>query len=170
MSSLKPDRIAMDHIMDEDITTAIINSPLGGLELRASANAILALNWIEVDATPPSNSLPISQAASELDAYFAKDLRDFTVKCRPAGDAFQRAVWAAMCEIPYGETATYGDIADIVGKPARAVGGACGRNPIPIIIPCHRVVGAGGRMVGYSGKGGVETKQWLLQHEGALLL
>jgi methylated-DNA-[protein]-cysteine S-methyltransferase len=75
-----------------------------------------------------------------------------------------------MCEIPYGVMATYGDLAAIVWKPARAVGGACGRNPIPIIIPCHRVVGEGGRVVGYSGKGSVEAKQWLLQHEGALLL
>ena len=156
--------------MDEKIAKTIVSSPLGGLEVTAENRAVTALNWVDDEPTTPVNAHPFADATAELQAYFARDLKDFTVDCLPAGDAFERAVWAAMCEIPYGVTATYGDLAAIVGKPARAVGGACGRNPIPIIIPCHRVVGAGGRMVGYSGKGGVETKQWLLQHEGALLL
>jgi methylated-DNA-[protein]-cysteine S-methyltransferase len=156
--------------MDEKITMAITSSPLGGLELTGEGGEITALNWIDEEPTPPVNVHPLAKAVAELHAYFAHDIRDFTVSCSPAGDAFERTVWTAICDIPYGATSTYGDLAAIVGKPARAVGGACGRNPIPIIIPCHRVIGAGGRMVGYSGKGGVETKQWLLQHEGALLL
>lgn len=156
--------------MNDISQKAIICSPLGGLEITADKDAVTALNWVDDKPTTPANADALAIAAAELNAYFARDLKDFTVPCMPAGDSFERAVWAAMCDIPYGATATYGDLAAIVGKPARAVGGACGQNPIPIIIPCHRVVGAGGRMVGYSGKGGVETKQWLLQHEGALLL
>ncbi len=156
--------------MDEKITMAITGSPLGGLELTEEGGAITALKWIDEEPTPPVDALPLAKAVAQLHAYFAREIKDFTFSFLPAGDEFERAVWTAICDIPYGATATYGDLAAIVGKPARAVGGACGRNPIPIIIPCHRVVGAGGRMVGYSGKGGVETKQWLLQHEGALLL
>lgn len=156
--------------MDDINQKAIIRSPLGGLEITADKGAVTALNWVDDDPTTPPNADALAIATAELNAYFTRDLKNFTVPCMLAGDPFERAVWAAMCDIPYGATATYGDLAAIVGKPARAVGGACGRNPIPIIIPCHRVVGAGGRMVGYSGKGGIETKQWLLQHEGALLL
>lgn len=150
--------------------TAIIGSPLGSLMLTASDGALTGLDWTNDAESARTNTPVLAEASVELEGYFSKTLRDFTIACLPEGDPFERAVWAAMCDIPYGVTATYGDLATIVGKPARAVGGACGRNPIPIIIPCHRVVGAGGRMVGYSGKGGVETKQWLLQHEGALLL
>lgn len=154
----------------EDAVTTIVGSPLGGLQLTALNDALTHLDWTDSPVNPPANTPLLVAAKDQLDAYFSKTLRDFNIACLPAGDPFERAVWAAMCDIPYGATATYGDLAAIVGKPARAVGGACGRNPIPIIIPCHRVVGAGGRMVGYSGKGGVETKQWLLQHEGALLI
>lgn len=156
--------------MDEKIAKTIVSSPLGGLEVTAENGAITALNWANEEPTTPVNTRPLADATAELHAYFSCALKDFTVSYLPAGDAFEQAVWAAMCKIPYGVTATYGDLAAIVGKPAQAVGGACSRNPIPIIIPCHRVVGAGGQMVGYTGKGGVETKQWLLQHEGALLL
>src|SRR3546814_5058866 len=81
------------------------------------------------------------------------------------GSAFERAIWQAMLEIPWGETRSYGDLAALSGGVARAVGGACGRNPIPIVVPCHRVVGAGGRLVGFSGAEGVATKQWLLDFE-----
>lgn len=150
--------------------SAITASPLGGLTLICEANALTVIGWTDDPPTPLRNEGVLADATRELKAYFDGDLHDFTVECLPAGNAFERAVWQAMCEIPWGATATYGDLAKIVGRPAQAVGGACGRNPIPIIIPCHRVVGAGGRMVGYSGKGGVETKQWLLRHEGALLL
>lgn len=156
--------------MEEKTATAVTGSPFGSLELTAKGGAITALNWVDKEPTPPVNTHPLVMVLAELHSYFAHDIKNFTVACLPAGNAFERAVWTAISDIPYGATATYGDLAEIVGKPAQAVGGACGRNPIPIIIPCHRVVGAGGRMVGYSGKGGVETKQWLLRHEGALLL
>ncbi|MEQ9125176.1 MAG: methylated-DNA--[protein]-cysteine S-methyltransferase [Alphaproteobacteria bacterium] len=150
--------------------TAIVPSPLGGLLLSASADALVEIGWTDA---PPTGAFPsplLEETARQLAAYFADPKAAFTLPLAPAGDAFEQAVWREMCAIPPGLTATYGDLGQATGRPARAVGGACGRNPIPIVIPCHRVVGADGRMVGYSGRGGVETKRWLLQHEGALLI
>lgn len=106
------------------------------------------------------------ETARQLRAYDAGELHTFDLPLRVAGTDFQRAVCAQMSAIPYGETVTYGEIARRLNKPAQAVGAACGGNPIPIIIPCHRVMGAKG-LTGFSGKGGVETKVALLRHEGA---
>ncbi len=113
-----------------------------------------------------SSSL-LSEATDQLDSYFTGRLRAFDLPLRPAGTEFQRAVWALMGEIPSGATRTYGGFARALGTAPRPVGGACGRNPIPIVIPCHRVVGAGGRMTGYSGGEGVATKRALLRLEAA---
>jgi len=153
-----------------NLRTAVVPSPLGGLVLTANTDAIVEIGWTDATPTEAFASPLLAEAARQLAAYFADPTAPFSLPLNPAGDAFEKAVWREMCAIPVGLTATYGDIGDATGRPARAVGGACGRNPIPIVIPCHRVVGADGRMVGYSGRGGVETKRWLLQHEGALLI
>ena len=104
--------------------------------------------------------------ARQLRAYDAGELTAFDVSLRVKGSDFQRDVCAQISAIPFGETVTYGDISKVLGMPAQAVGSACGGNPIPVIIPCHRVMGAKG-LTGFSGKGGVETKVALLRHEGA---
>jgi len=141
-----------------------VTSPLGPLTLTEKDGAIVALRWgvgTKDDDTPL-----LRKAAEQLTAYFAGGLRQFDLPLRVEGSEFQRAVCDQMTDIPYGETRTYGDIAEALGASAQAVGAACGGNPIPILIPCHRVLGARS-LGGYSGAGGVETKVWLLRHEGA---
>jgi methylated-DNA-[protein]-cysteine S-methyltransferase len=104
---------------------------------------------------------------TQLTEYFAGMRREFDLPLHMIGAAFQRRVWEALCAIPYGETTSYGKIAAAIGEPgsARAVGAANGQNPVPIIVPCHRVIGADGSLTGYGG--GLPTKRWLLEHEGA---
>lgn len=106
------------------------------------------------------------QLKAELAAYFAGDLREFTVPLRPGGSPFQQEFYHALCAIPYGETRTYGELAVELGVSAQAIGQACGANPIAILIPCHRVLSANG-LGGYSGRGGVEAKVALLKLESA---
>ena len=107
----------------------------------------------------------LASAVEQLAAYFAGELRVFDLPLGAEGTGFQRLVWRALGTIPFGETRTYGAIAHAIGRPSasRAVGAANGRNPISIIVPCHRVIGASGELTGYAG--GVEMKQWLLAHE-----
>lgn len=142
-------------------------SPLGFLTVFEDADAVVALEWGRVDEARPSKLL--GDAKRQLDAYFDGRLKRFELPLAPAGSRFQLAVWDRMRAIPYGEARTYGELAKSLGNVARAVGGACGRNPIPIIIPCHRVVGQGGRLGGYSGGDGAATKRALLALEGYLL-
>jgi methylated-DNA-[protein]-cysteine S-methyltransferase len=142
-----------------------ISSPVGDLVLVEDEGAIVAVHWAE---SRGGNGSPLlTEAARQLDDYFAGKLTVFDLPLRPAGTAFERSVWAAMLDIPYGETRCYGDLAASTDSAPRAVGRACGRNPIPIIIPCHRVLGKGW-MGGYSGAGGLKTKEALLTLEGAL--
>lgn len=105
------------------------------------------------------------EARAQLTAYFAGELRAFDLELMPAGSPFQLAVWRALTDIPYGVTTSYGEIANRLDRPSasRAVGAANGANPIPIIVPCHRVIGASGALTGFGG--GIETKRWLLAHE-----
>lgn len=140
-----------------------VNTPLGWLTVIAADGAITALDWRRGRAD--RNPL-LDRAADQLAAYFAGTLRDFDLPLRPAGGELQQKVCAAMCAIPYGETREYGQIARGLGMAAQPVGQACGANSIPVIIPCHRVVGASG-LGGFSAPGGVETKVALLRHEGA---
>src|SRR5580658_10604514 len=142
-----------------------ISGPVGNLILEEEAGAVVAIRWSD---EPAGNGSPLlAEAARQLDAYFAGKLVNFDLPLRPAGSAFEQRVWAAMQVIPYGETRCYGDLAAGIGSAPRAVGGACGKNPIPIVIPCHRVLGKGW-LGGYSGSGGLKTKQALLALEGAL--
>lgn len=108
---------------------------------------------------------PFAGAREQLDQYFAGERIEFDLPLEPAGPGFERTVWDALTDIPYGETASYGEIAERIGHPdaARAVGSANARNPISIIVPCHRVIGADGRLTGYGG--GLERKRFLLEHE-----
>lgn len=108
---------------------------------------------------------PFVEACVQLDAYFAGELKEFDLALLPKGTPFQESVWRALTEIPYGETCSYGQLATNIGKPkaSRAVGAANRVNPIPVIIPCHRVIGASGKLTGFGG--GIETKQFLLELE-----
>ncbi len=144
------------------------NTPVGILTAFEENAHLVAIEWGRIPEPDPSSLT--EETARQLAAYFDGKLRSFDLPLAPSGSDFQKDVCAQMYQIPYGERWTYGDIARILGKPAQAVGGACGRNPIPIIIPCHRVVGASGAMTGFSGGEGVETKVWLLQHEGMLMM
>lgn len=135
----------------------------GPLTVTEQVGAIVRVDW---DGGGRDETPLLREAARQLRAYDAGALTAFDLPLRVAGSAFQRAVCAQMSAIPFGQTVTYGDIAKALGKSAQAVGSACGGNPIPILIPCHRVMGAKG-LTGFSGKGGVETKVALLRHEGA---
>ena len=149
------------------VATITVASPLGPLTVTERDGAIVALDW----GTSPDadRTALLLTAAQQLDAYFYCELHAFDLPLAPAGSAFQQAVWREMLAIPRGRTRTYGELAASLDGIARAVGGACGSNPIPVIIPCHRVLAAGGKMGGYSGKGGVATKRFLLELEGARL-
>ncbi|PGH54887.1 cysteine methyltransferase [Azospirillum palustre] len=140
-----------------------IDSPLGPLMLTGDGSALTAVGWGRFDRDEPDAVL--AETARQLDAYFTGRLQRFDLPLKPAGTAFRRSVWEAMLAIPYGGTATYGGMATMLGSGPRAVGGACGANPIPIVIPCHRVLASGGAPGGYSGHGGLDTKAWLLALE-----
>jgi methylated-DNA-[protein]-cysteine S-methyltransferase len=142
-----------------------ISSPIGQLTIDEENAAIVAIRWADM---PAGNGSPLlAEAARQLDAYFAGQLSHFDLPLAPAGSSFETRVWSAMQLIPYGETRSYGDLADMIGSAPRPVGRACGHNPIPIVIPCHRVLARSG-LGGYSGSGGLVTKQRLLALEGAL--
>ena len=142
----------------------LMESPLGALTLRGTEAALTAVEFGRREGEERPSPV-LEQAAAELAAYFAGARRVFTVPLDPAGTPFQRRVWEALRSIPYGKTASYGAIAAQIGNPraARAVGMANHCNPIPILIPCHRVVGAGGELTGYAG--GLEIKRRLLELE-----
>lgn len=149
------------------MNSAQIKTPVGILGVIEQNGAITQLVWNGVNKGVRSPVL--KDALDQLDAYFAGQLDTFDLPLAPEGTDFQKMVYAAMLEIPRGETITYGDIANDLGVAAQPVGQACGSNPIPVIIPCHRVVGADG-IGGFSADGGVEMKVKLLQLEGAYSL
>lgn len=141
-----------------------VDTRFGRLGIVEDAGAVVAVTW---DGSAEGMPTPLlREAAAQMAAYDAGRLKRFDLPLRVAGSAARRAVCAAIQAIPPGETRTYGEIGRDLGLPAQAVGRACGGNPVPIIIPCHRVMGARG-LTGFSGKGGVETKLALLRHEGA---
>jgi methylated-DNA-[protein]-cysteine S-methyltransferase len=153
----------------------LIESPVG--ELLASADAagrITGLHFLDGHRTPSGgadwvrNERSLSPLRFQLEEYFAGERREFELDLAPSGTPFQLSVWRALCAIPYGETASYGEIAAAVGQPgaARAVGGANNRNPIAIVVPCHRVIGASGSLTGYGG--GLPRKKQLLALEAGV--
>jgi methylated-DNA-[protein]-cysteine S-methyltransferase len=143
-----------------------LDSPVGRLEIAEEAGAIVAIRWGGEPREEPSALL--HEARHQLTLYFNGQLGFFDLPLAPAGTPFERRVWAVMQEIPYGQTRRYGELAVEVGSAPRAVGRACGRNPIPIVIPCHRVLARGG-IGGYSGGTGLTTKRALLALEAASL-
>ncbi|XUL92210.1 methylated-DNA--[protein]-cysteine S-methyltransferase [Streptomyces galilaeus] len=155
----------------------VIDSPYGPLTLVADDDGTLCgLYMVDQRHRPPEESFgtpddtPFTEATAQLQAYFAGESKEFTLELRLHGTPFQRTVWDQLRRIPYGETRSYGDLADALGNPgaSRAVGLANGKNPIGIIVPCHRVVGANGSLTGYGG--GLDRKQRLLDFESGSAL
>ena len=142
----------------------IIATPLGGLQIREEAGAICAIGFTQEAPCPPQTPL-LTEAARQLTAYFDGTLTAFDLPLRLTGTDFRLRCWQALQTIPYGETISYGEQARRIGNPkaVRAVGGANHHNPISIVIPCHRVIGADGTLTGYGG--GTDRKAWLLAHE-----
>jgi methylated-DNA-[protein]-cysteine S-methyltransferase len=156
-------------------THTVVNSPVGPLTLVAAGSVLagLYLNQQRHLPVPDTFGEPdagqdgelFAEASSQLEQYFGGERTEFDLRLTLAGTAFQRRVWAALRGIPYGQTVSYGQLADRIGQPSasRAVGLANGKNPVGIIVPCHRVVGADGSLTGYGG--GIERKRYLLAHE-----
>jgi len=151
-----------------------IDSPIGRLLLGTDGEALIRID-MDVPSRPPrelgswtsdASAGPLPEVARQLDEYFTGRRRVFDLALRLNGTEFQRRAWRSLMEIPYGETRCYGEQAKRIGNPnaSRAVGLANGRNPIPIVVPCHRVIGANGSLTGFGG--GIERKRWLLEHEG----
>jgi methylated-DNA-[protein]-cysteine S-methyltransferase len=154
----------------------LTDSPYGLLTLVADDGYLCGLYMTDQRHRPPEENFgarddtPFSAVIDQLQAYFAGELKEFTLELRLHGTPFQRTVWDQLRRIPYGETRSYGDLADALGNPgaSRAVGLANGKNPIGIIVPCHRVVGANGGLTGYGG--GLDRKQRLLDFESGAAL
>jgi len=143
------------------------DSPVGPLTVTERDGALAELDW-RCEANGAATPL-LAEARRQVEAYFAGELAAFDLPVAPAGTPHQQKVWRAMQDIPFGEYQTYGALSAAIGSSPRAVGTACGRNPLPIIIPCHRVLAAGGGIGGYSGNGGTATKRYLLSLEGVAL-
>ncbi|MFC5501198.1 methylated-DNA--[protein]-cysteine S-methyltransferase [Lysinimonas soli] len=148
-------------------------SPIGRIEVVGNGEAIVSLS-IEHEGRLPWDGVPeqsdpvLDRAVEQLEQYFAGHRKDFDLPLSLAGTAFQLSVWEQLVELDFGEVVSYGELGRATGRETagRAVGGAVGSNPIPIIVPCHRVLGSDGRITGYSGGEGIPTKSWLLRHEG----
>jgi methylated-DNA-[protein]-cysteine S-methyltransferase len=145
-----------------------LHTPLGEVTISEDGGVIVALDWgrgRDQEATPL-----LREACDQLQKYFDGKRMSFDLPLAPEGSDFQKRVWAALCAIPPGETRSYADVARTIGSAPRAVGGANGANPIPLFIPCHRVIAADGSLGGYSGGDGPATKLYLLDHESRALL
>jgi methylated-DNA-[protein]-cysteine S-methyltransferase len=174
-----------EDMMDDTLLRTVVASPVGDLLLSERGGALVGVDLFETASSAgigvhgpvpggeggaarrPRESM-LAEARRQLEAYFAGKLRWFNLPLRPEGTSFQLAVWAALRDIPYGETISYSDLARRVGRPsaARAVGRAVGQNPLAIVVPCHRVVGASGALTGFAW--GLERKRWLLELEAGM--
>lgn len=145
------------------------DSPIGKMEIIEENEKIVRIELVPEDEKTKENSTPLlEKARKQLSEYFTGKRKEFDFPVEFSGTDFQKAVWRELEKIPFGETRTYGEIAAAIGKPkaSRAVGGACNRNHILIAVPCHRVIGAGGKIVGFAL--GTDMKKWLLGHEAGL--
>ena len=147
----------------DEINYLSILSPVGWLTLFETSKKIIALEWGR--AANCTETPTLKDAVRELVEYFNHERTSFTTPIKLTGTVFQKSVWKYIAEIPYGQTRTYGEIANEINSAARPVGSACGKNPIPLFVPCHRVIGANNKLTGFSGGLGVRTKQALLKHE-----
>jgi methylated-DNA-[protein]-cysteine S-methyltransferase len=146
-----------------------VETPIGTLGLVASERGLTRVLWSDRGLADDPSAI-LDEAAAQLDAYFAGDLTSFEIPLDLEGTDFQRQCWLALATIPYGQTVSYGEQARRLGlgpDAARAVGAANGQNPVPLVLPCHRVIGADGSLTGFGG--GLPLKRFLLEHEGALL-
>ena len=146
-----------------------VDTPIGNLGLVGSDAGLSRVLW-SANGLPGDSCAVLDDAAAQLDAYFAGELIDFALPLDLDGTAFQQQCWLALATIPYGQTVSYGEQARRLGlgpDAARAVGSANGQNPLPLVLPCHRVIGADGSLTGFGG--GLQLKRFLLEHEGALL-
>lgn len=157
-----------------NLQTITMNSPVGQLRLVADDDSLVAILWPEeregrvrfaAEPAPVTTHPMLDEAIVQLDEYFSGDRKVFDLPLDPRGTEFQRSVWWSLASIAFGETSTYGKQAANIGRPTavRAVGSANGRNPLSIVLPCHRIVGADGKLTGFAG--GIDTKRWLLDHE-----
>ena len=150
----------------EKVHRALYDSPIGCIEIKGTEQGVLSVDFLDTPCKV-SSSIPdcLTTCVRQIAEYFKGTRREFTLDLVLQGTAFQRRVWGALRRIPYGQTASYRDIARAIGneKAVRAVGNANGRNRIPIIIPCHRVIGSSGDLVGFAS--GLWRKEWLLNHE-----
>ena len=156
------------------LARTVTESPIGELTILASDEAVVAIHFgddrmnvtsVAAIDIPPGEHPVLEETVRQLDEYFAGDRLEFDLPLEPTGTPFQREAWTALTTIPYGETISYGEQARRLGdrNKSRAVGAANGKNPIPIVVPCHRVIGANGHLTGFGG--GIGVKAWLLDHE-----
>ena len=148
------------------LDTGYVLTAIGVLEVAGDDEAIASVKFTDQVSDVSVTNRVVRTCMRQLQEYFSGKRRRFSVPLAPRGTAFQQAVWKELLRIPYSKTSTYGAVAKAIGRPraARAVGGATGRNPIAVVIPCHRVLAADGRLTGYAG--GLERKSWLLEREG----
>ncbi len=159
---------------DPHVSQVTVSSPVGPLRLESSDEALVGIRFLGDAPLPPPEDVGrtpdlLAETARQLDEYFAGRRTTFDLPLAPRGTSFQQLVWTTLREIPFGQTTSYGDLARRIGRPSavRAVGAANGQNPIPIVIPCHRVIGRTGRLVGFGG--GLQAKRYLLDLEGRTL-
>jgi methylated-DNA-[protein]-cysteine S-methyltransferase len=166
-------RGSLEAAMSEPgVYTAHYESPIGTIEIQGTEAGVSGLNFVDLKEEKTARRMkdsppgPVADALAQLEGYFHGDRTVFSVKLDLRGTDFQKKVWAKLLRVKFGQTTTYKALAEAVGNPAstRAVGGANHRNPVSIIVPCHRVVGSDGRLTGYGG--GLWRKDWLLRHEG----
>lgn len=145
--------------------TRIIKSPLGNIRISADGEGLTEVQFCNQSAKKSGDNKIVAAAVRQLNEYFDGKRRQFDLPLNPPGTEFQHRVWEELLTVKCGDTASYGAIANAIGKPtaSRAVGAANGRNPIAIIVPCHRIIGTSGSLTGYAG--GLQRKQWLLAHE-----
>ncbi|MDX2465287.1 MAG: methylated-DNA--[protein]-cysteine S-methyltransferase [Porticoccus sp.] len=142
-----------------------MDSPIGTIEIKASIHGITHLVFTDKKNSPINTCNVLNQCKIQLNEYFSGKRKSFSLPLDPKGTDFQKSIWSALVDIPFGKTVSYGDIANVINhsKAVRAVGAANGKNPISIIVPCHRVIGSNGKLTGYAW--GLERKSWLLAHE-----
>lgn len=153
-------------MIEQSARRLTLQSPLGPLTLEQEGGNIVALGW--GDDRYGTGTILLAEARRQIEDYFKGRRKAFDLPLAPRGTAFQQRVWQQLREIPYGRTLSYGALAAVLSSGPRAVGMACARNPLPLLIPCHRVIGSNGALTGYSGGEGLATKRYLLRLEGTI--